>query len=622
MINNQIPTLAGNKTDLFAEIGKNGAEKGEGKDQGGLFKFLMSSVQQDGDGKNSGGNGKLFPGGNLIQEREAAADGKDVKITDILAGLDENTKNELITISRLLNGSDELKSDGDSSDEEITDLSPAESELTAEESEIDGNQAELFGDNAKSEGEEKTEAESNQTIAGEQQVFSGTNVQADRQGTDTDADTELPENGGRSLHAPGENVAAAGSSDINEPISLNEAAGTAGFSGSEAAAGDAPVKGESSEKKETQPVKGLSGELKSGTESPLFQSLSAEGLKTEKDSGEVKQENYRSGSISREDRESGFVSQLRAFAASHSLAAQQTQTESVPPAEVKEVKTAESENVQKMFSDLALGNLNQEAAEVRSLKANQIREIRYSNYQSGLSGRQETGFTGSDISTSPGAGVSVSDTNKLNMMSVSGVAPAGVSASVEQIDQDAAAMWKEHIAEYFESKEKSSAEQASALTKLNDFAVTNISVRRNFAMSIGQAIMSATGEGKKAAETWQKHTFKLDNGSNIQLSAREVDGVLQLRLSSSSPELNKLLTDHQDEIREHLGKEIDIQIDLQLDSQGDGQQAGFLAGTGGQEQRGSQFLDENSAKTSEQAVEEVVPKAVRKFGYNQMEWTA
>ena len=208
------------------------------------------------------------------------------------------------------------------------------------------------------------------------------------------------------------------------------------------------------------------------------------------------------------------------------------------------------------------------------------------------------------------------------MMSVSGVAPAGVSASVEQIDQDAAAMWKEHIAEYFESKEKSSAEQASALTKLNDFAVTNISVRRNFAMSIGQAIMSATGEGKKAAETWQKHTFKLDNGSNIQLSAREVDGVLQLRLSSSSPELNKLLTDHQDEIREHLGKEIDIQIDLQLDSQGDGQQAGFLGGTGGQEQRGSQFLDENSAKTSEQAVEEVVPKAVRKFGYNQMEWTA
>jgi hypothetical protein len=135
--------------------------------------------------------------------------------------------------------------------------------------------------------------------------------------------------------------------------------------------------------------------------------------------------------------------------------------------------------------------------------------------------------------------------------------------------------------------------------------------------------MSSTGNGKQGAEVWQKHNFVLEDGKNIQVAAREVDGVLQLKLSSSYSELNKLLMEHENEIRELLENELELKVDLQMDGGGESDMAGLFGGSSQQQSKdGGGPLDLNSLKkTKEQQVEEVVPKAVRKFGYNQNEWT-
>jgi hypothetical protein len=81
--------------------------------------------------------------------------------------------------------------------------------------------------------------------------------------------------------------------------------------------------------------------------------------------------------------------------------------------------------------------------------------------------------------------------------------------------------------------------------------------------------------------------------------------------------------EHENEIRDLLENELELKIDLQMDGGGDSSAAGFFGGSSNhQSGSGNKPLDLGSMKkVNEKQVEEVVPKAVRKFGYNQMEWT-
>ncbi|REL38678.1 hypothetical protein DYD21_01640 [Rhodohalobacter sp. SW132] len=652
MINNQLLSAGNSKTsDLLTGQAGGEKQKSEEKAEGGLFKFLMGSIQlADKDGGQDENTGKNFAsgrilGGNLITGKNES---DDASLKDILTGLEKNSNDELSTISELLenamkssvseeelneNGSklkseenadhstdvktgdekSDVKAESDQNKKiplaEDTPFYRGDSEKVENLKEPDANEVLKESDANGEESDTKGSAEENSlsldTDNSENQSDEITDGEFEEGGIEFVSESdETEETGDDSQAATDDEPQAAAGDDPQVKISPEMAS-------------DAGV-----EKKETYETNHVASGETSGNENGNVAASQGDAERVVagnvKREAEAPAENRRAEQTVRAERDSGLVNQLRGGILGGAFSETQPNNDS----KKIDLDTDENELIQKMFADLANGNIDQQAAEVRSIKANQLREIRNQNYRAAFAGRPEAALN-SGAQTAAGSGVMAgSDPGKLNMVSVTGMVPESSQVSAELPDEDAVAMWKEHIAEYFESKEKSSADQAAAFSRLNLETVTNISVRRNFATSLGQSILKATGDGKKAAEAWQKHTFTLENGKNIQLSAREVDGVLQIKLSSSSSELQKLLMDHQDEIRKHLEDEVNITIDLQLDTQSDGQMTGLFGGSDGNEQQGSQIFDYENGKTEEQQVDEVVPKAVRKFGYNQMEWSA
>jgi hypothetical protein len=185
-------------------------------------------------------------------------------------------------------------------------------------------------------------------------------------------------------------------------------------------------------------------------------------------------------------------------------------------------------------------------------------------------------------------------------------------------------LWKEHTAESAESDELNRSElSAAALAKLGDSTLSNQFVRRVLLPGLTQAVFTASGQSERT-ENWQRHNFILEDGSKVQLSARKIDGVLQIKLGASIGELSKLLQIHQDEIREHLEKECNIKIDLQFEQGSDSQDQSSLENFFGESTKKPVF--EGGNETGNRAKRNVKKQhhtvVTRNFGYNSKEWTA
>jgi hypothetical protein len=619
MINIQIQSpLSGKNNDISGQAAE--SPKGDaGKQNGGLFKLLMSSVQGgDLNGKKGQSAAANILGGNLTLNTQSEGEGKQSAL-HLLTGSGEESKEEKITLSRLLDGSESnVEASGEGVSDEETNLdgdANGDSELSENSDDI----ADISGEEAPA-GEQQTE--------GETAVLSADGVQQAAPSAE-----ENSESNKNTANAGQAGYAVAGKQTVStgevEATLQQQTATLSGDAAAVAAGAKQPSVTTSGETKESNPLNGLIVDQKSadkGEQTGIGHVLAGESTTGERGRGEdnstVRPELMTS---------KGHVNELRALAASNGeqLISEQQQIR-LSAEQLDESAGSRTPDdgalIQEIFAALQNGSIEQVAAEIRSSKASQMRETKYSNYLSSFANRQERSDVGSafnmigDLSASTaakGSGVA--------MMPVFAVVPGGVSASSEMFDENGAVLWKEQITEYFESKEKSAAEnQASAaFARLGEVPVTNISVRRSFAKGISQAILSSTGGGKKGSDVWQKHNFVLEDGKNIQVSAREVEGVLQLKLSSSYSELNKLLMEHENEIRDLLENELELKIDLQMDGGGDSSAAGFFGGSSNhQSGSGNKPLDLGSMKkVNEKQVEEVVPKAVRKFGYNQMEWT-
>ncbi|MDR8394251.1 hypothetical protein NC796_24090 [Aliifodinibius sp. S!AR15-10] len=207
---------------------------------------------------------------------------------------------------------------------------------------------------------------------------------------------------------------------------------------------------------------------------------------------------------------------------------------------------------------------------------------------------------------------------------ISNVAGDFSTGSEIQFDEEKI-VWKEHASESVESKGVKGTEQrSSAHVKLGQVPVSNISLRRKLVPGLTKAVRTAAGESKKTPETWQKHNFTLDDGKKIHLSARQVKGVLQLKLGSLHGDLNRLLQQHQQQIREHLEQECGTEIDLQLENSGEQQMSEFFGGSNSSPaqrgEKGGNVL--GAAKTTSDKTDRELTESVRNFGYNKMEWTA
>jgi hypothetical protein len=613
MINNQLQSPVSGKNNMLN--GQSSAEvKGEsGKQQGGLFKLLMSSVQGEtlngNGGKNGGAN---ILGGNLTLTSEKDGDGKSSALS-LLSESGEGSKEEKITLSRLLDGSAETaegtsKTEGEGSetasndaegDEQTEIITAAEGAPADEDVNLEGSES------AKTDEDEVQAVTAEGNSSGEE--TSGKNL------TDTAATTEGNGNLVTGDGLTGAQQQAAGSGEAAAAINGYAQVTNAGNSAKSSNPLSGLMAGQDTSANEKQPQAGgdilAEGDVK-GRGRADIDLITREGL------GNVKSE--------------GLVNELRALATAQGEQLTPGKQERITPEHLDGSATAEDAKlVQEIFSSLQSGSIEQIAAEIRSMRASQARETKYSNYLASFANRQDISGEGRSLSASGGLAASSSGQEGWvnTMMPVSAMVPSGSSVSSELFDENAAVLWKEQITEYFESKDKSSAENqaAAAFARLGEVPVTNINVRRSFAQGLSQAIITAQGQGNKGADVWQKHNFVLEDGKNIQVSAREVDGVLQLKLSSSATELNKLLMEHEKEIRDLLENELELKIDLQMEGGGDNDAANFFGGSTGQQSNGkggNSPLDLRSLRrTEEKQVEKVVPQAVRKFGYNQNEWT-
>ncbi|MBO6793865.1 MAG: hypothetical protein JJ895_08145 [Balneolaceae bacterium] len=186
-------------------------------------------------------------------------------------------------------------------------------------------------------------------------------------------------------------------------------------------------------------------------------------------------------------------------------------------------------------------------------------------------------------------------------------------------------MMKDLMVETTSGKEAKTSESINfGFMRLNELTVMNTSARRSIVSSFGKVLQeSLKSDHINQSEKWQKHTFKLEAGNSIDLTTRNIDGVLHIKLAASNPELNRMLQSMEQEIKDHLKEELNLELDLQFNQSGDENDAESL-------QKG--ILSEKAKLASNQArelqKEESVKTnsglnpSIRSFGYNQMEWTA
>ncbi|MFP8488657.1 hypothetical protein ACKGJO_06095 [Gracilimonas sp. Q87] len=182
----------------------------------------------------------------------------------------------------------------------------------------------------------------------------------------------------------------------------------------------------------------------------------------------------------------------------------------------------------------------------------------------------------------------------------------------------------EHILESTEGIENETSEQVKLnMNKLADMPINNITLKRSVLPGLTGALQRATSSGKEIPKSWQKHSFVLDDGNKIELSTRNIDGVIQVKIASSSIELNKLMQEYGQEIKDHLEQECELEIDLHFNEGGNETASEFSdnSPSSGNREGINTSLVNGSNKILNKKAEEHLQQAVRKFGYNQMEWT-
>lgn len=190
------------------------------------------------------------------------------------------------------------------------------------------------------------------------------------------------------------------------------------------------------------------------------------------------------------------------------------------------------------------------------------------------------------------------------------------------VDQEL--MLKEFMTESIQGKEQKSTEQnLLGFMRLGELPVMNSIARRtlvsNFAKVLQQEVSTPVNQQQ---EQWQKHSFKLDDGNSIDMTTRNIDGVLHIKLAASNPELNRLLQNIEQELKDHLKEELNLELDLQFEN-GEEAFTNLMGDSSGESGSGM------NNSTSDRALEENdrdqnigLQPSIRNFGYNQMEWTA
>jgi hypothetical protein len=184
-------------------------------------------------------------------------------------------------------------------------------------------------------------------------------------------------------------------------------------------------------------------------------------------------------------------------------------------------------------------------------------------------------------------------------------------------------MLKEYLKESVEKTEQKDTSNA-LFARMGGMPVSNMLIRRTVMPSLTQAVQKTISAGKATPETWQKHSFELEDGNSIQLSTRQVDGVLQVKLATTSVELSRLMQQYEQEIKQHLEQECQLDVNLQFDGGEQGRAMSNFFGNSSSSQQKAQMITSGAGneQAAAQKADKNLQQTVRRFGYNQMEWTA
>lgn len=296
-------------------------------------------------------------------------------------------------------------------------------------------------------------------------------------------------------------------------------------------------------------------------------------------------------------------------------------------AEDLETKVAESEKVSaenavRMAAEKTVEGAPEVTQGIQNQKAEEVREKRFREKYS-FSGRQELTSERLEIITqSRDAKAAVSFLSQFDAP-VQFLQNQANTNSATTMTTEQELMLKEHLKESVEVTEQKDASNAM-FARLGEVPVSNMLIRRTVMPSLTQAVQKSISAGKSTPETWQKHSFELEDGNSIQLSTRQVDGVLQVKLATTSVELSRLMQQYEQEIKQHLEQECQLDVNLQFDGGEQGQEMSGFFGNPSSAKNPSKTGNGGSGNDqfSSTSTDKNLQQSVRRFGYNQMEWTA
>jgi len=193
------------------------------------------------------------------------------------------------------------------------------------------------------------------------------------------------------------------------------------------------------------------------------------------------------------------------------------------------------------------------------------------------------------------------------------------------LSSDQEAMLNEFMFESIQGKDQKATESNSlGYFRLSELPILNTQARRSLVSSFSRVLkQEMSSSTQRQYEQWQKHSFKLDESNNIAMTTRNIDGVLQIKLAASNPELNRLLLSMEQEIKDHIKEELNLELDLQF--QNNNQETFSDSMNSNSDETKKQLnrsqLSRPEAENTQEVVKGLQP-SIRNFGYNQMEWTA
>ncbi len=154
-------------------------------------------------------------------------------------------------------------------------------------------------------------------------------------------------------------------------------------------------------------------------------------------------------------------------------------------------------------------------------------------------------------------------------------------------------------------RDASSGDDGKSSLKFNGVNVSQMSRnsgRREFSVQLVRHLQQQSETSKSgSSQRWSHHRLVMDDGQALNVSVRQAEGAMHLQLSAGNSELNKIIQQHIDEIRQHLQEQMNVEVNLQFQHFGNQQAGSEDNQSSAGNQLGGGFLQENRGGSAQKS---------------------